>query len=1002
MQELIQRRRRAGLVARTAELSLFRANFDVQPEDERHRFLFHVHGDAGVGKTFLVREFEQIARERGALTAYVDESAGSVPEALEMMCRQFAAQGHRFKGLERLLTRHRERLHEAEAAALAAMAPEPEGTPSAGSMTVARAGLAGLGLIPGVGPFAGVLDPAQLAQGADRLRAGLSARFRSHEDVRLVLSPESVLTPVLVDELSAAASDVPWTVLFLDTYERTGRFLDGWLHDLVTTDRHGPLPATLVVVTAGQRRADPARWSGFADHMTALPLAPFTEAEVRGLLAARGVVADPVVTEVLRLTGGLPVLVSTLAESRPAGPGDVEDPSATAVDRFLKWERDPVRRAAALAGALPRWLDADVFGAALTGRGREDAHDGEAYDEDRLDELYGWLRDLPFVGGQAPRLRYHDVVRAPMLRLQRDWFPRTWAERQRRLAAVFRRWREETETGRDTAELWADEEWRELRLAESYHLLCARERSMPEQVLRDLVEACDQGESVAGRWTGLLEDAGRDADLEDLARWGRDLSEALEEGGPHAVVARLLGRLPSPPPPRDPAGGPVRHRRRGPRPAGEDRGLPRVPGDRAVPPEGVPSGEAPHRPARRSGREQGRRRPDGPPSGTTRPGRVRPRAASSEDAPADGVPPAAAPEEDVRSDAPRSDAPWDDGTWDGLPSDGAVPDDAPWDDGAWDRLPPDGAVPDDGADGTGGARAGGAGAAWGSPAPSGAPPDGARDEDAREEDTREEDALPGGAPDEGEAEPPDWRNMVLSPQSAARVLRSRAVALAARGDYADALAHLRQAAELAPDDAGILALMGEYHRTRQAYPAALRDLSEALSLDPEHSFAWASLGATRLALGDPAAALADLDRALELKPDYPWALIRRARVRRELGDPARQLADLERAVLLQPDSPWAHCERGDALHAAGRGAEALAHFDRALALDPEYTSAYASRGVALSRLGRHAEALADLDRALERDPSYAWARAQRDEVLRRLGERARPPGHGPEPGPTPP
>ncbi|CAM5731628.1 tetratricopeptide repeat protein [Streptomyces hirsutus] len=287
---------------------------------------------------------------------------------------------------------------------------------------------------------------------------------------------------------------MPWAVLLLDTYEQTGRFLDGWLHDLMTTNRAGSLPATIVVVTAGQRRADPARWSGFADHMTARPARTvLTEAEVRGLLAARGVVADPVVAEVLRLTGGLPVLVSTLAESRPTGPDDVEDPSVTAVDRFLKWEQDPVRRAAALAGALPRWLDADVFGAVLEGSEAE-----RECGDSQLDELYGWLRGLPFVGEQASRLRYHDVVRAPMLRMQRTWFPRGWAERQRRLAAVFLRWREEVEAGRDTAELWADEEWRELRLAESYHLLCARERSVPAQALRDLVEACDQGESVAG------------------------------------------------------------------------------------------------------------------------------------------------------------------------------------------------------------------------------------------------------------------------------------------------------------------------------------------------------------------------------------------------------------------------------------------------------------------------------------------------------------------------
>ena len=54
MQELIEGRRRHGFVGRSAERAVFRANFGLAPEDERHRFLFHVHGDAGVGKsTFL-------------------------------------------------------------------------------------------------------------------------------------------------------------------------------------------------------------------------------------------------------------------------------------------------------------------------------------------------------------------------------------------------------------------------------------------------------------------------------------------------------------------------------------------------------------------------------------------------------------------------------------------------------------------------------------------------------------------------------------------------------------------------------------------------------------------------------------------------------------------------------------------------------------------------------------------------------------------------------------
>lgn len=128
MRELITGRTRRGFVGRGAERAAFRENLELPPEDERHRFLFHVHGNAGVGKSFLVRELEQLARERGALTAYVDESAGSVPEAMAAISDRFARQGHRFKELDRLLATHRERRHEAESTVVETgdmLAPSP-------------------------------------------------------------------------------------------------------------------------------------------------------------------------------------------------------------------------------------------------------------------------------------------------------------------------------------------------------------------------------------------------------------------------------------------------------------------------------------------------------------------------------------------------------------------------------------------------------------------------------------------------------------------------------------------------------------------------------------------------------------------------------------------------------------------------------------------------------------------------------------------------------------
>ena len=884
VQELIARRSRAGFVGRGAERAAFRANFDTLPEDERHRFLFHVHGNAGVGKTFLLRELEQVAREHGALTAYVDETSGSVPDVLEAISLQFAAQGTRCKDLDRLLTAHRERRYEAELAAVTA--PEAEAqAPSAGSTAVARAGLVGLGMVPAVGAFASALDPAQLAQGADRLRSGLGARFRSHEDARLVLAPDSVLTPVLLDELDRAASTAPWTVLFLDTYERTGRFLDGWLHRVMTTDRYGALPDTVVVVTAGQLPRDTVRWGGFGDFMTDLPLLPFTEPEARDLLAGKGVVAEPVVSEVLRLTGGLPVLVSTLAEGRPAGPADVGDPSATAVDRFLKWESDPVRRSVALACALPRRLDADVF------RAVADRPDAE------LDELYTWLRALPFVSERGGRVRYHDVVRAPMLRLQRHRSPRTWESRHRALAATFRDWRTQAEAGRGPAELWADQGWRELRLAELYHLLCAGERSAPAGVLGDLVDACEQGESVAGQWARVLVEAGADAESRTVAGWGERLTEALGGAGTVAALELVLRWTGF-------ETGPVFAARVD----SVDFGWSGAAGGR---PQGTP--------------QTSTQRP-GSPAGARR--REDARADRSEDARLDRR--EIAPEdwsentredwgEDVRVDR-RETAREDWSAERGWNADHG------WsvtlDPGAAARAYRARAMSHDLAGDLVAAVTAMDRALRLAP------------EDPRSLALRGEYHRALEHPDEALRDLD--RALCLHPDDAF-ALASRGAVRLGRQEFDEALADLDRAVRLKPDYPWALVRRARVHRSlgdqdRQLADLdlaaavgpdwawvrcergdalrgagrdeeALADYDHALALEPGYESARASRGASLANLGRHTEALADLDRVLERRPTYAWALTRRAAVHRHLGDDARAAADEELAVRLSAADP---------------------------------------------------------------------------------------------------
>ncbi|MFJ2259558.1 BREX system ATP-binding domain-containing protein [Streptomyces sp. NPDC087844] len=937
-QELIQRGNRAGFVGRDGERAAFLANLDLPVGDARRRFRFHVHGTAGVGKTFLVQELRHLARERGALTAYVDERAGSVPEAMAEVGRQFAEQGRRLKELERRLAVYRERRHEAEAAALAALAPEPGAPPgpSAGSRAAVGLGVAAFeAVVPGAGLFTGALPADLLAQHADRLRTGLSARFRNPDDIDLVLSPEKVLTPVLLRELRASASPTASVVLFFDTYERTGPFLDPWLHDMVTRhEADNGLPATVVVVTAGQRPLDTARWSGVGS-VADVSLAPFTESESRGLLTGKGVVAEPVVKEVLRLTGGLPVLVSTLAEARPGDPDDVGDPSATAVKRFLQWETDDARRQVARICALPRRLDADVFRALVH---RPDS------DPDALDQLYDWLTGLPFVGERGARVQYHDVVRAPMLRLERRRSPREWAARHRRLAEAFAGWRTEAEAGREAENLWVDEEWRELRLEETYHLLCARPPAALAAALRALVEACREDAVVGRGWARMLEDAGHDTDNTDLTEWGARLGEALDDDT--APVARAMALLLARPGP-DTAGRALAHTLRGRelRHGGEHRqALDEY--DRAL--ELDPRLAWAHYgrgythqllddfPAALAALDRADELAPG--TGWIIAGRAETYrlAGRFEEAVADFDRAVALAPADAEPLTGRAVCRHALGRYDEALADFdralSIEEDNPW---ALVRR-------------------------------------------ARLRRTR-------GEPDEAFA---DFDRAVRVAPDAAWVASERGDAYRLAGRPEEAVAELTRALSVKPDYASALASRGAALCDLGRYEEGLADFGRAVELRPDYAWALVMTARVKDELGDREAMFAYLERAVATAVDGDWISHELAVEYRKEGRYEEAVAVFRRVLERSPDDHPALAGLGGTHLLMKEYEEARRCLDRALTLSPDDGWSYATRARVGLATGRTEQALADLDRCAALEPASqgaAWARRAAVELLTQCG-----------------
>ncbi|MEU6673934.1 tetratricopeptide repeat protein [Streptomyces sp. NPDC046925] len=578
-QELIRRRRSGGFVGRRRELAMFRENLAQGVGADAYQFLFHVHGLAGVGKSTLVRQWEAIARQEGAVTAVVGDDVHSAVEAMESVSAQLGRQGCALKSFDKLLAAYRQRRHEAEAAsAVQAIQgiPDAQGahgarggtpgtqgapeagraTPSSASVFAAQVGVAGLGLVPGVGAFSGVVRPEQVASGLDHMRAALSSWLRSHEDVELVLSPLKVLTPRFLADLGDVAGRRPWVVLFFDTYERTAPLLDLWLRDMLVSEAFGAVPANVQTVLAGQGSLNAACWGDSLDLVTDVTLEPFTPEEARALLAAGAVTDARVVEAALRLSGGLPVLLDAFARSRPQQVDAVGDPSDTAVDRFLKWEKDPARRDTVLACALPLRIDEDIYRALVPTPTADstDSNSNSAADADA--DGFRWLRALPFLSHQSGRLRYHDVIRAPMLRAQRSRSPVQWRRLHDRLASLFATWRRDQERTlspdgdgvagghADAAGYWDDPLWRDHRLDETYHRLCAQSRVALPDALHDAVRACGHSTESLRRWGQLLLQAGQDSDAPDLVRTGQLLLDCA--GRPSSDMEALTLLLATP------------------------------------------------------------------------------------------------------------------------------------------------------------------------------------------------------------------------------------------------------------------------------------------------------------------------------------------------------------------------------------------------------------------------------------------------------------------------
>jgi eukaryotic-like serine/threonine-protein kinase len=205
----------------------------------------------------------------------------------------------------------------------------------------------------------------------------------------------------------------------------------------------------------------------------------------------------------------------------------------------------------------------------------------------------------------------------------------------------------------------------------------------------------------------------------------------------------------------------------------------------------------------------------------------------------------------------------------------------------------------------------------------------------------------------------------------ASLYRTRARLRLLRSEPDDALADFDEAIrrETAPSLA-----VAEDHLDRARILAARKDYAKALAsaeaaatLRPRDNRAARLRAEALVGLDRPADALRALDDCLTFGPPDAGAFRARAALRTRVGQYPGAQTDYTRAIELTPDAAT-YAARGWCYLVAGAPRLAVPDFDEAVRLAPEVGDAYAGRGYARALLGDHEQAVADADKALKCGP----------------------------------
>jgi tetratricopeptide (TPR) repeat protein len=214
------------------------------------------------------------------------------------------------------------------------------------------------------------------------------------------------------------------------------------------------------------------------------------------------------------------------------------------------------------------------------------------------------------------------------------------------------------------------------------------------------------------------------------------------------------------------------------------------------------------------------------------------------------------------------------------------------------------------------------------------------------------------------------------------------ITLALRSGADAVIRDLTERIRLAPDEAELYGLRGDWLQEQGNFDAAVADYTELIALTPDLARAYVVRGTCQRRAGSMEKALADFNEALWRQPTCAEALAERSCIFFELGALDRALTDVEAAIEADADNARLPALRGRMFASKGKLDEALEDFSRSIRLDPHCAEVRFLRGQVYrdrrTRGGQGKEdnvaAIADLTAGLRLDPEHVMGYAFRAET----------------------